>query len=107
MLRTTPLLEELEQHKLVFEWTSVKLVADDPAKTLDESDGRISFYPDRLSRVPQRSLDILALFVPSKRGEDMLIGFRTAALMCASSPTRWHRTMSRRRTSYASTARCC
>jgi putative cardiolipin synthase len=79
VLRTTPLLEELEQHKLVFEWTNVKLVADDPAKTLDES-GRtdLLLYPDLIKSLgtPQRSLDILSpYFVPSKRGEDMLIGF--------------------------------
>jgi putative cardiolipin synthase len=78
-LRTAPLLEQLDQRKLALEWTGVKLVVDDPAKTLDKS-GRtdVLLYPDLLSTLgaPQQSLDIVSpYFVPSKRGEDMLIGY--------------------------------
>ena len=78
-LRTTPLLEELDRHALALEWTDVKLVTDDPAKTLDKQ-GRtdLLLYPDlvRTLGTPQHTLDVVSpYFVPSKRGEDMLIGF--------------------------------
>ena len=77
-LRTTPLQEQLDRHELALEWTDVKLVADDPAKTLDK-DERTDFllYPDlvRMLATPQLTLDIVSpYFVPAKRGEDMLIG---------------------------------
>jgi putative cardiolipin synthase len=78
-LRTTPLLEQVDRHELALEWTDVKLVADDPAKTLDKNDRTdILLYPDlvRMLATPQRTLDIVSpYFVPAKRGEDMLIGF--------------------------------
>ena len=78
-LRTTPLLEQLDRHELALEWTDVKLVADDPAKTLDKKERTdILLYPDLVRELgtPQRTLDIVSpYFVPAKRGEDMLIGF--------------------------------
>jgi putative cardiolipin synthase len=78
-LRTTPLLEQLDRHELALEWTDVKFVADDPAKTLDESERTdILLYPDLLRTLgaPQQTLDIISpYFVPAKRGEDLLIGF--------------------------------
>jgi putative cardiolipin synthase len=78
-LRTTPLLEQLDRRELALEWTDVKLVVDDPAKTLDTNERTdILLYPDlvRTLATPQRTLDIVSpYFVPAKRGEDMLLGF--------------------------------
>ena len=78
-LRETPLLQQLDRHELALEWTDVKFVADDPAKTLDDKERTdILLYPNllRMLGTPQRTLDIVSpYFVPAKRGEDMLIGF--------------------------------
>jgi len=78
-LETTPLLQQLESHDLRLEWTEVKFIADDPAKTLDES-GRtdVLLYPNMINTLgkPQHSIDVVSpYFVPAKQGKDLLVGF--------------------------------
>jgi len=75
-LRATPLVTELVEHRIDLEWTTMKLVVDDPAKTLDTT-GRqdILLYPQLLREAgrPQETLDIVSpYFVPSDEGVNRL-----------------------------------
>jgi putative cardiolipin synthase len=71
-LRDTPLVRDLLARSLDIEWTSVHLVHDDPAKTLDES-GRtdvllLASMTEVLTR-PEKSFDLVSpYFVPGEQG---------------------------------------
>ncbi len=69
-LRTTPLMDDLEDRRLELEWTTMKFVCDDPAKTLDHS-GReeLLLYPElvRAFGNAENHLDIVSpYFVPQE-----------------------------------------
>ena len=71
-VRATPLVRDLLDRQLAFEWTTAQLVHDDPAKTLD-STGRtdVLLFPDLVQTIgrPQKSLDLVSpYFVPGAEG---------------------------------------
>ena len=76
-VRRTPLVRDIIEHKLAFEWTTTKLVYDDPAKTLD--DGRrtdILLFPELVRTIgrPEVALDLVSpYFVPGDAGTSALV----------------------------------
>ena len=76
-VRTTPLVSDLLDRRLAFEWTTAQLVHDDPAKTLDTT-GRtdVLLFPDLVQTIgrPQKSLDLVSpYFVPGDEGTAALV----------------------------------
>jgi putative cardiolipin synthase len=76
-LRTTPLVRDLLDRKVALEWTTVRVLYDDPAKTLDAS-GRtdLLLFPElaRAMGQPERTLDLVSpYFVPGDDGTDALV----------------------------------
>jgi putative cardiolipin synthase len=71
-LRQTPLLSDLMSGRLALEWTDVKVLYDDPAKTLDASQRTdILLLPKLLDAIgrPERSFDLISpYFVPGETG---------------------------------------
>jgi putative cardiolipin synthase len=71
-VRASPLIAELSDRRLPFEWTSAEVLADDPAKTLDAAERTdILLFPELMRRMgrPERGLDIVsAYFVPGEHG---------------------------------------
>src|SRR4029453_10484877 len=76
-LRKTPLLNELIARRLAFEWTGVKVVHDDPAKTLDTSQRTdVLLLPQLLDAIgrPEKSFDLISpYFVPGETGTAALV----------------------------------
>jgi putative cardiolipin synthase len=71
-VRNTPLVRDIIDRRLQFEWAPARLVYDDPAKTLD-TEGRVEWlmFPEllRLTGAPARSLDLVSpYFVPGDAG---------------------------------------
>jgi putative cardiolipin synthase len=70
-LRESGFAQQLSEKKLAFEWASVNIVSDDPAKAL----GRLKFeelFPQRLKKIigqPTRELELVSpYFVPTDEG---------------------------------------
>ena len=76
-VRTTSIVRDVVDGKVAFEWTTARLVHDDPAKTLDTA-GRtdVLLFPDlvRVMGRPERTLDLVSpYFVPGDEGTDALV----------------------------------
>ncbi len=75
-VRATPLMRELLERKLGFEWTTAEIVYDDPAKTLDTSERTdVLLFPALVRKMghPEKTLDIVSpYFVPGSRGTEQL-----------------------------------
>ena len=71
-LRETPMVQDLLGGKLQFEWTDVRLLRDDPAKTLDTAERKDVLLLDDLLRAvgaPAKSFDLVSpYFVPGEKG---------------------------------------
>jgi putative cardiolipin synthase len=74
--RQAPLIAELRERKLAFEWTTAQVVYDDPAKTLDTTSRTdLLLFPELIKRIgqPQKSFDIVSpYFVPGDGGTALL-----------------------------------
>jgi putative cardiolipin synthase len=81
VLSETPFLQDLLAGQLSLEWTNVRVLRDDPAKTLDTSEHAASPFLDQLMQAlghPQTTLDIVsAYFVPGKKGAAVLASLAT------------------------------
>ena len=75
-VRQTPLVRELLDRKLDFEWATAQIVYDDPAKTLDTSDRTdVLLFPELVRKIgrPEKSLDLVSpYFVPGTDGTGRL-----------------------------------
>ena len=75
-VRETPLIRDLLNRQLAFEWTTAQLVYDDPAKTRDTT-GKVRLFPE-LARTlgrPEKTLDLVSpYFVPGTRRHRRLAG---------------------------------
>ncbi len=75
-VRATPLVRELLDRKLDFEWTTAEIVYDDPAKTLDTTERTdVLLFPALVRKMgrPEKALDIVSpYFVPGSRGAEQL-----------------------------------
>jgi len=76
-LRTAPLVREILDRKVAFEWTTARVVYDDPAKTLDTT-GRtdVLLFPELVRAMgrPERTLDLISpYFVPGNDGTEALV----------------------------------
>ncbi len=71
-VRETPLVTELLNRQLAFEWTTAQVVHDDPAKTLDTAERTdVLLFPELMKRIgrPEKSFDIVSpYFVPGDEG---------------------------------------
>ena len=76
-VRTTPLVGDIIERKLAFEWTTAKLVYDDPAKTLDTTARTdILLFPELVRSIgrPESMLDLVSpYFVPGEEGTAALV----------------------------------
>ena len=76
-VRETPLIEHLRQQRLEFAWGPVRVLSDDPAKTLDAAPrDEMLLFPALLQSMgtPQQRLDIVSpYFVPGEGGTAMLV----------------------------------
>jgi putative cardiolipin synthase len=75
-VRTTPLLGDLKDNRLPFEWTTARLVVDDPEKTLDTTDRTdILLFPKLIRSFgrAERSFDLVSpYFVPGDDGTEAI-----------------------------------
>ena len=76
-VRTTPIVRDILERRLAFEWATARLVHDDPAKTLD-TEGRVDLllFPElvRMVGAPVKSLDLVSpYFVPGDGGTHALV----------------------------------
>jgi putative cardiolipin synthase len=76
-VRTTAIVRDVVERKVAFEWTTARLVHDDPAKTLDTA-GRtdVLLFPELVRAMghPERTLDLVSpYFVPGDEGTDALV----------------------------------
>lgn len=73
-VRQTPLLRELEQGSIAFEWTQAQVLHDDPAKVLAPTDrGDLQMLPQLLARMgqPKSGLDMVSpYFVPGRNATE-------------------------------------
>jgi putative cardiolipin synthase len=71
-MRATPVVRDILDRKLSFEWATAKLVHDSPAKTLDTSDRADHLlFPALVQTMgrPERTLDLVSpYFVPGEKG---------------------------------------
>jgi putative cardiolipin synthase len=76
-VRSSPLLRELLERALAFEWTTARVVNDDPAKTLDASARTdVLLFPELMRTMgrPEKSLDMISpYFVPGDGGTEALV----------------------------------
>ena len=76
LLRDSPEVRSLLAARLPFEWTGVRLVRDEPRKTLDPADDpALLMLASLLPAIgePQRSFDLISpYFVPGERGTEVL-----------------------------------
>ena len=75
-LRATPVVRDILDRKLSFEWATARVVYDDPAKTLDTSQ-RTDYllFPAMVQSIgrPSKTLDLVSpYFVPGEQGTDSL-----------------------------------
>jgi cardiolipin synthase C len=71
-LRTTPLVRDVLERRLAFEWATTRLVYDDPAKTLDTTARTdILLFPELVRTIgrPEKAFDLISpYFVPGDSG---------------------------------------
>ena len=71
-VRTTPIVRDMLDRKLAFEWATARLVHDDPAKTLDTTERTdVLLFPElvRVMGRPEKTFDLVSpYFVPGKDG---------------------------------------
>jgi len=76
-VRTTPLVRDIAEHRLAFEWTTATVVYDGPEKTLDTGDRTdILLFPELMRRMgqPEMALDLVSpYFVPGDAGTLALV----------------------------------
>ncbi len=76
-LRATPVVRDVVERKLVFEWTTAQLVYDDPAKTLDATASTdVLLFPELVRTIgrPEMTLDLVSpYFVPGNGGTAALV----------------------------------
>jgi putative cardiolipin synthase len=76
-VRSTPMIRELLERELAFEWTTARLVQDDPAKTLDTTARTdILLFPELVRTIgrPEATLDLVSpYFVPGEDGTEALV----------------------------------
>lgn len=76
-VRATPLRRDVLDGQLALEWTSARLVYDNPAKTLDATGRRdVLLFPVLMDKVgrPQKSFDLVSpYFVPGDEGTTALV----------------------------------
>ncbi len=73
-VRKTPFVRDLLNRQLAFEWTTVQVVYDDPAKTLDTT-GEVQLAPELMRTVSRadKTLDLVSpYFVPAADGTTVL-----------------------------------
>jgi putative cardiolipin synthase len=75
-VREAPLITELQNRELAFEWTTAQVVSDDPAKTLDTAERTdVLLFPELMKKLgqPEKSFDIVSpYFVPGDQGTPLL-----------------------------------
>jgi len=75
-VRATPLVGDLLDNKLQFEWTAAELLFDDPAKTLDASERTdVLLFPELMRKIgpAEKTLDIVSpYFIPGPAGTEQL-----------------------------------
>jgi putative cardiolipin synthase len=75
-VRAMPLVRELLAGQLALEWSSARLVHDDPAKTLDTTDrADVLLFPELVRTIgrPEKTLDLVSpYFVPGDEGTESL-----------------------------------
>jgi putative cardiolipin synthase len=75
-VRTTPLVRNLIERNVGFEWTTAEILHDDPAKTLDTSERTdVLLFPELVRKIgrPTQSLDVVSpYFVPGRTGTEQL-----------------------------------
>lgn len=75
-LRATPVVRDILERKLSFEWATARLVHDDPAKTLDSGARKDHLlFPALVQAIgrPTTSLDLVSpYFVPGEQGTESL-----------------------------------
>jgi len=76
-VRATPLRRDVQDGELALEWTTAKLVYDNPAKTLDTTGrGDVMLFPELMQAIgrPQKTLDLVSpYFVPGEEGTAALV----------------------------------
>ncbi|HYR01228.1 MAG TPA: phospholipase D family protein [Casimicrobiaceae bacterium] len=76
-VRTTSVVRDVIERKLAFEWTTAKVVYDDPAKTLDTTNRTdILLFPElvRSTGRPETAFDLVSpYFVPGEDGTAALV----------------------------------
>jgi len=76
-VRATPLVRELLDRQLDFEWVTAQVVYDDPAKTLDTSERHdVLLFPELVRKMgrAERTLDLVSpYFVPGDGGTEHLV----------------------------------
>jgi putative cardiolipin synthase len=76
-VRTTPVVRDILEKKLSFEWATTRLVHDDPAKTLDTSTRKEHLlFPALVQAMgkPEKTLDLVSpYFVPGEDGTAALV----------------------------------
>ena len=91
-VRSTRLIQALIARDLPLEWAHVRLVYDDPIKTLNKAqDASLLFTKLREAiGTPARELDIISpYFVPGNKARWRCRPFPNEACDCVSSPTHW------------------
>jgi putative cardiolipin synthase len=76
-VRATPVVREMLDRRLAFEWAPAQVVSDDPAKTLDTTARTdILLFPELVRTIgrPERTLDLVSpYFVPGDAGTAALV----------------------------------
>jgi len=76
-VRTTPVVRDVLDGRIAWEWTTAQLVHDDPAKTLDtQSRTDVLLFPELVRTLgrPERSFDLVSpYFVPGDEGTAALV----------------------------------
>ena len=76
-VRVTPVIRDMLERRLAFEWTEARLVHDDPAKTLDGTARTdVLLFPELVRTIgrPERTLDLVSpYFVPGEQGTAALV----------------------------------
>jgi len=75
-VREAPLIAQLQNRQLALEWTTVQVISDDPAKTLDTAERTdVLLFPELMKKLgrPEKSFDIVSpYFVPGDQGTPLL-----------------------------------
>ena len=76
-VRATPVIRDVLDRKLAYEWTTARVVFDDPAKTLDTTARtEVLLFPELVRTIgrPETTLDLVSpYFVPGEQGTAALV----------------------------------